>query len=116
MIAGLNILGFVYNSRKYFLGLTVAALLLGAGLKAKNYYHEWHSKPLSDLKKALKVSQEELNATKEELMACQNIKRVECFVTKNRSVFDIYRERIKEIENEELNVSSSGDDYDWMYQ
>jgi len=115
-MGGFSFLGFIYNSRKYFLGVAIATLLFGVGQKAKSYYHEWHTKPLSDLKKALKASQEELNSTKERLSSCRNVKKVECFVTKNRSVFDIYRERIKEIENEELNVSSSDDGYDWMYQ
>jgi hypothetical protein len=116
MIAGFNILGFIFNSRKYILALGVGAVLLGCVLVAKNYYYEWHTKPLFELSRDLKSTQKDLNSSREKLKACENSKAVEVFVTENRSVFDNYRETIKEMENEEFNVSRVNDNHDWMYR
>ena len=108
-MGGFSFLGFVYSSRKYFFALGVGAVLWGLALEVRSYYYEWHTKPLFELRK-------ELNSTKEMLKDCQNSKKVECFVTENRSIFNDYKEEIKEMENEELNISSSRFNHEWMYQ
>ena len=97
MFAGFNILGFIFNSRKWFLALGVV-LIIGFGY--------W----LFELRRDLVQSQKEL-------MSCENSKAVEVFVTENSSVFNNYRERIKEMEDEEFNISSSSNvNFDWMYR
>ena len=116
MIGAFNVLGFIYNWRKAFLGLGVLILLWGLALGVKSYYYKWHVEPLFETKKELKSALKDLNSSQEALRACENSKKVEVFVTENSSVFNNFRETIKEMENEEINVSSSSDNFDWMYQ
>ncbi|SFV63548.1 hypothetical protein MNB_SV-14-1026 [hydrothermal vent metagenome] len=110
MFAGLNVLGFIFNSRKYLLAFGIMAVLWGVALEIIDFYHEWHTKPMFELKSDLK-------AIKEELRICKNSKAVEVFVTENRSVFNSYRERIEELNSEEFNVTNvDNNSYEWMYE
>ena len=103
MLGSFNILGLIYNGRKVFLAVGVLAVLQG-------YYHDWHTKPLFELRRDLKRSRELVKA-------CENSKAVEVFATENSSVFNNYRETIKEMEDEEFNISSSSNvNFDWMYR
>lgn len=110
MIHGINILGFIYDWRKAFLGLGGLALLWELGLGICYFYDEWHTKPMLQLKR-------DLNSSRAELRACENSRVVEVFETENRTVFDSYREKIEEMESEkrELNISDHFDSYEWMY-
>ena len=110
MLGSFNILGLIYNGRKVFLAVGVLAVLQG-------YYHDWHTKPLFELRRDLKRSREDLNNSRELVKACENSKAVEVFATENSSVFNNYRETIKEMEDEEFNISSSSNvNFDWMYR
>ena len=116
MIGSFNVLGLIYNGRKVFLAIGVLGFLFGLFYKAKGYYHDWHTKPLFELRRELNQSRVDLNSSRERLKLCENSKAVEVFVTENSSVFNNYREKIEEMENEELDVSSSDVNYDWMYK
>ena len=117
MIGAFNILGFIYNWRKAFLGLGVLALLWGLALGVRHYYYVWHVEPFETVTQRANKLSKELNSTKELLRACKSKNRVEVFSAKNRTVFDCYKMQIEEMENEkkELNVSDPFN-YDWMYR
>lgn len=117
MIGGFNLLGLIYNSRKYILAVGVFVVLWGLALGVKGYYYDWHVKPVLVLKKKLKKSNEDLNTTRSLFRSCESKAKVKVFVTENNSVFNGLRETIKEVENEESSVVEfNGSDYDWMYQ
>ena len=117
MLYGINILGFIYNWRKAFLGLGVMALLGGLALGVRHYYYEWHVEPLEVVTQRANRLSQELDNTKELLRACKSKKRVEVFSAQNHTVFDCYRMQIKEMENEKKELNVSGPlNYDWMYQ
>ena len=117
MFGAFNVLGFIYNWRKAFLGLGVLALLWGLALGVRHYYYIWHVEPFKIVTKKANRLSRELNSTKELLEECRNKKRVEVFTSTNRTMFDAYRREIEEMESEkrELNSSSSFDNYEWMY-
>jgi hypothetical protein len=106
VLGGLNVLGFLYDFRKVF---GYAALFMVVILLMWYVLHVFHLKPISELK-------EQVASVELELRKCEE-RAVERFETQNRSVFDVYRERIEEIEHEEIVVDEfNSSDYDWMYQ
>jgi len=106
MLGGLNVLGFLYDSRKVFAWL--AGLVL-AGSLVWSLVYLFHFKVLDDLEKKVFAYEVELRKCKE--------RAVKRFETQNESVFDVYRERIEEIEDEEIFVDEfNSSDYDLMYQ
>jgi len=117
MIGSFNLLGLIYNGRKYILALGVIVLLWGLALGVKDYYYDWHIKPVLDLQKELKRYKNDLNSTHALLRSCENKKKVKVFVTENNSVFNNLRETIKEVEDEKSGIVEFNDsDYGWMYK
>jgi len=106
VIGGLNVLSFIYDSRKVFGWLFGMAMV---GSLVWYLVYTFHFKVIDELENRVTLVQVDLSKCKK-----RNIK---IFNTQNESVFDGYRERIKEIDDEEIVVDEfNSSNYDWMYQ
>lgn len=106
MIFGLNVLGFIYDSRKVFYWLAVIAVL---GSLFWSLVYTFHFKPINEL-------ESKVASVKKQLVQCKK-RNIKIFNTQNESVFDVYRNRIEEVESEAI-VSDefNSSNYDWMYE
>lgn len=106
MLGGLNVLGFVYDYRKVF---GYVALFTIVVFLIWHLLHTFHFKPISELETKISSAQDDLKKCKQ--------RATKRFNTQNESVFDMYRERIKEVEDAEVLVDDfNSSNYDWMYQ
>ncbi len=106
VIGELNVLGFIYGSRKVFGWLFGMAMV---GSLVWYLVYTFHFKVIDELEKRVALVQVDLSKCKE--------RAVKKFNTQNESVFDGYRERLKEIKDEKIVADEfNSSNYDWMYR
>lgn len=73
MFGVFSFLGFVYNSRKYFLALGVLVLLWGFKVQLESYYYEWHVEPVELRDKEILELNSELNISSIKIYSLQSL-------------------------------------------